>query len=239
VSSGRQLIPRTFHQIWVGADPYPDAFAEYARGWRELHPDWELRLWTEATIPDGIPRHEVYETLRNPSERSDVLRYELLHRFGGVYLDCDLECRGSIEPLLEGLDFVVAAHPAGGADVAVVGAVAGHPLLVRAREELRPRTSYGPTVDEGTGGAFLDRVLSACPGIEPVNGIVGPNGPAVHHFDRSHREADSLREAVRDTYRRLLLATEDARQWKRKAEEAEALLGQTTAGARAVSALDD
>jgi mannosyltransferase OCH1-like enzyme len=231
-------IPPILHQIWLGADPYPDAFAAYARGWEEVHPGWDLRLWTEETIPAGVQRREVYEALRNPSERSAILRYELLQRFGGVYLDCDLECRRSIEPLLEGADFVVAARPQGGADIALVGAAAAHPLLIRAIEELRPRTSYGPTVDEGTGAAFLDRVLAEFPEIEPVEGVFADDGYAVHHFDRSAREADALRAGVRDAQRRLLLATEDAREWRLKAEEAEARLEQATAGAAAGAARD-
>jgi mannosyltransferase OCH1-like enzyme len=226
-------IPPVLHQIWLGADSYPDAFAAYARTWDELHPGWKLRLWTEATIPDDLQRREIYETLRNPSERSDILRYALLDRFGGVYLDCDLECRRSLEPLLESSEFVVAALPDGGADVALVAAAAGHPLLLRAIEELRPRTSYGPTVDEGTGAAFLDRVLAEFPEIEPVEGVFGTNGYAVHHFDRSAREADALRAGVRDAQRRLMHATEDAREWRLKAEEAEARLDQATAAAAA------
>jgi hypothetical protein len=231
-------IPPVLHQIWLGPDPYPDAFAAYARGWKELHPDWELRLWTEENVPGDLQRREVYETLRNPSERSDVLRYELLDRFGGVYLDCDLECRRSLGPLVEDVDFVVAARADGGADVALVGAAAGHPLLARAIEELSPRASYGPTVDAGTGGAFLDRVLAGFPGLEPVAGVLAEDGYAVHHFDRSAREADALRAAVRDAQRRLLHATEDARQWRLKAEEAEALLEQAAAGAAAGTARD-
>lgn len=233
-----RLIPSIFHQIWLGADPYPDVYADYAQGWEELHPGWELRLWTEDSIPDDVPRREVYETLRNPSERSDILRYELLDRYGGLYLDCDLECTRSIEPLLEGADFVVAAQASGGADVALVAAAAGHPLLPRALRGLRPRESYGPTVGDGTGAAFLDRVLSEFPEIEPVDGVFAAGGYAVHHFDRSAREADALRTGVRDAQRRLLLATEDARQWRTRAEEAEALLEQATAGTAAGAVRD-
>jgi len=221
-----RVIPRTIHQIWLGADPYPDAFADYARGWVELHPGWEHRLWTEDTLPPDLPRREAYEVLRNPSERSDVLRYELLRRVGGVYVDCDVECLRSIEPLLDGVEFVVAAEERGRADVALVGSIPGHPLLDRACEELRPRNSYGPTLDEGTGAAFLDRILAEFPAIEPVEGVFGPGGYAVHHADRSAREADELRAGVRDAQRRLQLATEDARLWRAQAEEAEALLEQ-------------
>jgi hypothetical protein len=229
----RRRIPPIFHWIWLGAAPYPDDYAANARGWLEQHPGWELRLWTEDTIPTDLSRAEVYETLRNPSERSDVLRYELLSRFGGVYLDCDLQCLCSIEPLLADAEFVVAGHSAGTADIALVGSTAGHPLVLRALAVIAPRTSYGPTVDEETGAAFLDRILAEFPEVDPVTGIFDDGGYAIHHYDRSAREADTLRAAVRDTQRRLRAATEDARQWRGKAEEAEARLRRSAAGATA------
>ena len=117
----------------------------------------------------------------------------------------------------------MARQPSGGADIALVGSTAGHPLVLRALTEIRPRTSYGPTVDDGTGAAFLDRILAEFPEVEPVPGVFDAGGYAIHHYDRSAREADTLRAAVRDAQRRLLVATEDARQWRAKAEEAEAL----------------
>ena len=127
----------------------------------------------------------------------------------------------------------MAAQPPGGADVAVVGATAGHPLLLRALAEIRPRTSYGPTVDEGTGAAFLERILAEFPEVEPAADLLGADGVAIHRHDRSPREADALREAVRNAQRRLLVATEEAREWRAKAEEAEALLERAIAGVAA------
>src|SRR5262245_37093593 len=101
-------IPRLFHQVWVGPKPFPAEFEAYSETWLERHPGWELQLWTEENLPQGLRRPEAYERLRSPVERCDILRFELLWRFGGVYVDCDFECLRSLEPLIEELDFFTA-----------------------------------------------------------------------------------------------------------------------------------
>ena len=81
------LIPRIFHQIWLGPDPLPERCARYQQTWLDHHPDWKLRFWTEENLPTPLRRPEAAERLRAPAERSDILRLELLWHFGGVYVD--------------------------------------------------------------------------------------------------------------------------------------------------------
>ena len=99
------MIPRVFHQIWVGPDPVLSGFDEWRESWARNHPGWELRLWTDDNLPAGLRNPVVYERERHPVERADILRLELVYRFGGVYLDADLECRKPIDSLIKGLDF--------------------------------------------------------------------------------------------------------------------------------------
>ena len=94
------LIPRIFHRIWVGPDPLPAEYARYGQTWLDHHPGWELRFWTDDNFPDGLRRPEAQERLRSPVERANILRLEVVWRFGGVYVDTDFECRRSIEPLI-------------------------------------------------------------------------------------------------------------------------------------------
>ncbi|NYK77369.1 hypothetical protein GPW07_24425, partial [Salmonella enterica subsp. enterica serovar Typhimurium] len=83
----------------------PDEFARYGESWRRHHPSWEVRLWTDENLPDDLVRKEAYERLRKPAERSDIIRLEVVLRYGGVYVDTDIECLRSIEPLIEGVEF--------------------------------------------------------------------------------------------------------------------------------------
>ena len=43
-------IPKLIHQIWVGPNPIPPKSVEYMKRIKELHPDFEHRLWTDKDI---------------------------------------------------------------------------------------------------------------------------------------------------------------------------------------------
>jgi mannosyltransferase OCH1-like enzyme len=231
------LIPRIFHQIWVGADPFPEEFVAYRQSWIDHHPGWELRVWTEENIPGDARRAEVYELLRQPAERSDILRFELLWRFGGVYVDCDFECLRSIEPLLGDVAFFAGYRKPGRANNALIGSVPGHPLVDRALAEIRPRTTFGPVDKDGTGPVFFNRMIADSPEVTIFEQNVfyprTPNGRqkayAVHHRARAWKDAEGLHSSLRKTERRLQNATEDARRWRLKAEQAEAELARAKA----------
>lgn len=158
------MIPRILHHIWLGPDPLPEQFAQYVETWRQHHPAWELHLWTEGTLPPDLERREVYERLRMPAERSDILRLELLWRLGGVYVDTDFECLRPIDPLLDGVDLFAAYFkydPAAGEERinnAIVGAVPQHPVLRRALDEIRPQDVHGFS-KHVAGPFFLDRIF--------------------------------------------------------------------------------
>jgi mannosyltransferase OCH1-like enzyme len=200
------MIPRVLHQIWVGPDRLPDEFAAFGESWRRHHPGWEYRLWTEAEIPLELRRPEARERLRVPAERSDILRIEILWREGGVYVDTDFECRGSLESHLEGAEFVTAnlfPHRVGNAFIA---SVPGHVILDEALAEMKPREFFG--IDRWAAGPFFfNRIVQrhrSAPGVRLLApDVLYPRTPAeraralaVHHFARSWKDARELRMDV-------------------------------------------
>jgi hypothetical protein len=194
------LIPRVFHQIWLGPKPLPEDSRRYQRTWLERHRGWELRLWTEENLPAELRRPEVRDRLRAAAERTDILRLELLWRHGGVYVDTACECLRSIEPLLDGVSLFAAEAEPGRVDDAVVGSVPAHPLLDQALDELRPREFHGYDSD-ATGDGLLNRILQG----EPDATLITPGlfysgeggatggGYAIRHGERSRDDEDGLR----------------------------------------------
>jgi len=235
--AGAGMIPRVFHQIWLGAEPFPREYERYRRSWTTHHPGWELRVWTEADLPGDLRRREAAERLRAPAERADILRLELLWREGGVYVDTDFECLRSVEPLLEGHDFVIGLAKPGRVNNAFIAAAAGHPLLDRALDELRPREFHGYDKD-AAGPAFLDRLLAGAPGVtflEPE--LLYPRTPAareqayaVHHEARSWKDPAGLAlDAVR-AEQRLAIARDELAKMEQRYRLAQAELAELRAG---------
>src|SRR5436190_16517529 len=103
MAGGRQtVIPRIIHRVWLGAEPMPEDFRRYGESWRRHHPGWRMRLWTDEDLPELGDRRAL-ERARHHAERANLVRYEVLRRFGGVYVDTDVECLRPIGPLLSGV----------------------------------------------------------------------------------------------------------------------------------------
>jgi mannosyltransferase OCH1-like enzyme len=99
------MIPKVIHQIWIGSE-LPNAFKRAADHMMKLHPDYEYKLWTDDNIPKDLINQHVIDACLEANTMlsvvSDCIRYELLARFGGVYVDCDILMFRDISPILEG-----------------------------------------------------------------------------------------------------------------------------------------
>jgi hypothetical protein len=159
MASREQEIPRVVHRIWLGSDPVPEVFEEYAESWRRHHPDWEMRLWRDDDLPPLACAAELERTRRFKS-RYDMTRLELLRQLGGVIIDLDVEALRPIDPLLPGVRaFVGRASSGGRVGNQVIGAVPGHPLLEHAIRRLRDTAGTASNSSEEAGPAFLSRIV--------------------------------------------------------------------------------
>jgi inositol phosphorylceramide mannosyltransferase catalytic subunit len=208
-------IPHVLHQIWLGPNPLPAQDAVYIETWKRLHPAWEHRLWTEDNLPEGV-RPEVYERLRVPAERSDLLRLELVARYGGVYVDTDFEALRPLDPLLHDVDLFAAylredfeddSDLPARINNAIFGAVPEHPALVRALAEARPRESYGYDKN-AVGPMFLDRMLQGTGATLFDRHLFYPRplerdgAVAYHHQARTWKDAAGLQRSLQVALRR-------------------------------------
>lgn len=186
----RLLIPRVIHRIWLGENPMPEEFERYGETWREHHPEWEMRLWTDDNLPPSDLLDALEESKRQVS-RSILLRYELLRQFGGVYVDTDMECLRSIEPLLDGVSAFAAWESPEVLCGAVVGGVAGHPAWERAVRDQSERMRVGKARMPGYSRSFLTSLMEHFPEVT----LFGPEKFYPFGRDDPPRPASELPEA--------------------------------------------
>jgi mannosyltransferase OCH1-like enzyme len=104
-NSIEQRIPKKIHQVWLGSAQIPKVYYKYMESWKQFHPDWEYKLWTDKDVKDvEITKRELFDTSINMGMKSDILRYEILRQVGGIYVDTDFECLKPFDDLLY-LDF--------------------------------------------------------------------------------------------------------------------------------------
>lgn len=128
------MIPKKLHQIWVGS-PLPERLERFAEMWLRAHKAWDYRLWTDDDVKKLVNQrlYDNAETIapgREGQFRSDILRYEILAKYGGVYVDLDMECLKPIDGLLNCPAFVAWEQPNRWVNNAIMGSIARHPFVV-------------------------------------------------------------------------------------------------------------
>lgn len=85
------MIPKIIHQIWLGPHSPPiDWLNTWKNGFCAKY-NWVYKLWRESDVEElNIVNHTEYKYADNYQQKSDIVRYEVLYRFGGIYLDCDM-----------------------------------------------------------------------------------------------------------------------------------------------------
>jgi mannosyltransferase OCH1-like enzyme len=97
-------IPQNIHFIWLGGQ-FPQKYKRMQETWSVLHPTWQIKVWDDNDAENfGMINKKTYDAIQNPGAKSDIFRYEILHRHGGLYIDTDFMCLKPFDLLLY-LDF--------------------------------------------------------------------------------------------------------------------------------------
>ncbi len=173
--NGVYRIPRIIHQIWLGS-PVPEQYRKWMTSWMELH-GWEYHLWTDKEAAQlKMYNQDLYERSKNYGEKSDILRLEILYRYGGVYADTDYECVNPqvLEELHRSFDFYIGFEPLEHGLIkkfnmfkvcnALIAAMPRHPLINDLIQNLKAnyyayRPYCGPV--ECTGPSYATRIICA------------------------------------------------------------------------------
>lgn len=89
-----EKIPRIIHQTWK-TTLLPTKWAKLTSQCKSLHPDYEYKLWTDESSIEFIREHynwflPTFMNYKLDIQRADVIRYFVLHKYGGVYMDLDI-----------------------------------------------------------------------------------------------------------------------------------------------------
>lgn len=151
-------IPRIFHRIWIGADsgdPIPSRFEAYWLLLRTMHPGWDFHTWT--TVPLNLQCREAFDAATTHAGRSDVLRYEILAKRGGVYVDTDVEPLRPFDDLLKEDTPFVGWEDTNLLCPTVMGSPPGHPAIMALLDALPAWSAARPGAppNQQTGPYFL------------------------------------------------------------------------------------
>lgn len=174
-------IPQTLHFIWLGPNAFPEESLKNLSSWIEKHPSWTVKFWTD--IDRAPPHHKMQKILVQEShlphllscyyqsdnfgERSELLRYEILHAEGGLYVDHDVLCKTPFDALNGAYDFYCGLEELAPSVLSssifpsthLIGSKPQHPVLSAAMDWVKRRWQQLDLDYPGTdSSALLNRI---------------------------------------------------------------------------------
>ncbi len=157
----KEPLPQVIHWIWLGPRPFPKQSIKNVRSWIKHHPGWKVKFWTDRVQKLPHPSMELclisdlqfdyidpfFRASDNYGEKSNLLRYEILYREGGLYVDHDVQCMRPFHFLHDSFDLYCALKPLQrpvlSSSVVVnnnlIGCAPRHPILKKTMENVRAK----------------------------------------------------------------------------------------------------
>lgn len=106
-------IPKIIHYCWFGGGPISPESRKCIESWKKYCPDYKIIEWNEQNFEISQNRYaqQAYEA-KKYAFVSDYVRLAVLYRYGGIYLDTDVELVRPLDELLEHKGFIGMEHSA-------------------------------------------------------------------------------------------------------------------------------
>lgn len=95
------MIPKIIHQMWIGNKEPPD---KMMNTWKSKHPEYEYILWNENEIKNRNMIFRSSDKINKISSicgKVDIMRWEILFEYGGIFIDADSMCIEPLDELIE------------------------------------------------------------------------------------------------------------------------------------------
>ncbi len=121
-------LPPLLHFVWVGSPPTPKLRSRLST-WSSINPQTLVLLWDEEAVrelaKDDADVVALLDAVPNAAAFSDIARFLILVRHGGIYLDCDMEACRPITALLDDANGFVVRESRWSITASAIGLVAG------------------------------------------------------------------------------------------------------------------
>lgn len=99
--NNQPVIPKIIHTFWFSTEQLPMKYRECLQSWKKYAPDFEIKIWDlNSYRPENCLFFDQAIEDKNWAFASDYARADVLRRYGGVYMDLDVEMLRPIDDLL-------------------------------------------------------------------------------------------------------------------------------------------
>ena len=125
------MIPKIIHFCWFGGNDLPKETKQYILTLRKILKGYKIHQWNEQNFDLSTAPEYVKEAYRSKKYAfvSDYVRIHALKKYGGVYLDTDVEIIRDFSKYLEDSDLVLGFESNRLLTTAFIASVPQHPLI--------------------------------------------------------------------------------------------------------------
>ena len=129
------LIPKKIHYFWLGGNPLSVDYKKNIESWKKYAPGYEIIEWNEDNY-DIYAHHYTSEAMQHKQYMyiTDYARKDILYKYGGIYLDVDVELLNPIDDLLYNEAFIGIDDGGQLNSGSGLGAIAYNPIIKELRD---------------------------------------------------------------------------------------------------------
>lgn len=120
------MIPKLIHLVWFGG-PRPRFFDKTVDLIKSINYDYEIKEWDDNNIDFDLINRELFDKTENYGSKSDIFRFEVLNKYGGIYMDYDFLQLKKFDSVLD-TDFFVSAGMENEVWNSIVGSKSNNPI---------------------------------------------------------------------------------------------------------------
>lgn len=156
-------IPKKIHLIWLGS-PKPKKFEYLLQKIKDINFDYEIIEWNDENINFELINEKLFRECSSYGAKSDILRFEILNKYGGIYMDYDFIQVKKFDDLLNN-DFFVGSSNCCPDETwnSIIGASKGNQVCVKFLEGLKNTKPISKNeitrVMNETGPYYLNKII--------------------------------------------------------------------------------
>ena len=182
VASWRNYHPDWTVLFWTDTDLNYDQGTEVMYSFGELDNRLKTCCGGERIVVDArnlmFDNRGYYDGAQNYGERSDILKWEIVYRIGGVYVDTDFECLKPLDVYNHTYDFYTGIQPLDTNIVqlgaALYGAIPKHPILKACVENIKHNQGIAQIIAK-TGPIHFTKTFLGTAGTTGLRDIALPS----------------------------------------------------------------
>lgn len=130
-----QHISKKIHYCWFGKNEIPHQYKNWMESWKKFCPDYEIIEWNETNYDVHKSKYlsQAYDSGKWAFV-SDYARIDIIHEYGGIYLDTDVELVKNIDEMLMNDGFCGFESSQYVAYGLGFGAIKNHPIIGEIKE---------------------------------------------------------------------------------------------------------